>query len=369
MLYNKKILKTVAEQFLVVGTWQDAIPYGHGHINDTYLVKWRVKQTTSHTILQRINHLIFKNPPQLMDNILRISAHLQAKLNNPAGANSNRQALTIIRTRDKQLYHQDAENNYWRMYNFIDDAKTIEVCTCSDQAYEAAKAFGEFQALLTDLPGQRLHETILYFHHTPRRLQALQQAVQSDPHNRGALARAEIDFCLAREELANQLTRLIESGRMPERITHNDTKINNIMIDNCSGQGICVIDLDTVMSGCALYDFGDMVRSMPRTAAEDERDLSKVALNLEFFEALTRGYLETAGAFLTPLELEYLLPAGQVIIFTIGIRFLTDYLLGDVYFKTQRPQHNLERARVQFKMIESIQQQEAVLRAILRKYT
>jgi Ser/Thr protein kinase RdoA (MazF antagonist) len=255
------------------------------------------------------------------------------------------------------------------MYVFVKDARTVDVCTNPDQAYAAAWAFGDFQASLIDLPGPALHETIPYFHHTPRRFAALEEALRRDPENRAGGARREIDFCLAHRPLASAITDLIAAGRLPERVTHNDTKINNVMLDNQSGAGVCVIDLDTVMTGCALYDFGDMVRTMPRTAAEDEQDLAKVAIDLTLFEALTRGYLAAGRPFLTPRELEELPIAGQVITFTIGIRFLTDYLLGDVYFKIHRPGQNLDRARVQFKMVESMEQQLAAMTAIVRKYS
>ncbi|MCG2679429.1 MAG: aminoglycoside phosphotransferase family protein [Kiritimatiellae bacterium] len=369
MLHDKKTLQAVGEQFQISGTWVDAVPYGNGHINDTYLVQWQVNGKPANTIQQRINHVVFKNPPHLMDNIIRVTGHLQGKLNGTPGHNANRETLIVIPTRSNHSYFQDADGNYWRMYVFVQDAITVDVCSNPVQAFEASKAFGNFQAQLADLPGGRLHDTIPYFHHTPRRFQTLEDAIQKDSCNRCAAARKEIDFCLAHRPMASIITNLIENGHMPERITHNDTKINNVMIDNRTGQGVCVIDLDTVMTGCALYDFGDMVRTMPATSEEDERDLNKVTLDIGLFEALTRGYLEGARSFLSSIETEHLVVAGRVITLTIGIRFLTDYLLGDVYFKIHRPDHNLDRARVQFKMIESMEQSETAMNAVVQKYT
>ena len=223
--------------------------------------------------------------------------------------------------------------------------------------------------MLADLPGPRLHDTIPFFHHTPRRFETLEKAIEKDDHNRAASARAEIDFALRHKPLSTVVADLMASGRMPERITHNDTKVNNVMIDDATGRGICVIDLDTVMTGCALFDFGDMVRTMPRQAAEDEQYLDKVFCDPVFFEAMVKGYLESARPFLLPIELEHLVVAGKLITFTIGIRFLADYLMGDVYFKTHRPGHNLDRARVQFKFMESLDQQESKLETFVRRHS
>lgn len=358
----------IGEQFRIEGNWLDACPYGTGHINDTYAAKWVLNGKQKRFIHQRINHTVFSNPPQLMENILRVTSHLQRKLAAEPGSDPLRGSLTVIPTKNGASYYQDEQNNFWRTYVFIEDADTYDVCRDVQQAYQVALAFGRFQTALTDLPGGKLHETIPWFHHTPRRYQTLELAVSDDPMNRCPSAQAAIDFCLAHSSLVSMLTSPIERGEIPERITHNDTKINNVMIDNRTGRGICIIDLDTVMTGCALYDFGDMVRSLARTSAEDERDLSRVFMDIAAFEALVRGYLDGSRSFLTPVEIEYLPLAGVLLTFTIGIRFLTDYLLGDVYFKVHRPGHNLDRARVQFKMLESMEQQQAEMMSIVRKY-
>lgn len=368
MRHDKEWLKAVGEQFCIQGEFVDAQPYGSGHINDTYLSRWLVDGKSVDYIQQRINHKIFKTPPKLMENIVRVTSHLQGKLSARPGSEPEREALTVIPTRDGNSYHRDPEGNYWRTYIFITRAKTFDLCTDIHQAGEAARAIGRFQSELTDLPDGRLHETIPYFHHTPRRFHALEEAVRADSQNRAASARDAIGFCMAHQSMTTAITDLIESGVMPERIAHNDAKFNNVMIEDETGRGVCVIDLDTVMSGCALYDFGDMVRTIAQTAEEDERDLSKVGMDKAVFEALVRGYLEGACSFLTPIEIEHLPIAGNVITFTIGIRFLTDYLMGDVYFKTHRPGHNLDRARVQFKMIQSMEQQQNIMEAIVKKY-
>ncbi len=365
MRHTQEQLRDVCAHFQCPGDWIEGVPYGTGHINDTYRVRWRTDGGGGFTILQRINHAVFKNPPQLMENILRVTRHLQQRLPTPG---ARRETMTVIPSREGRSHYRDDGGHFWRMYVFITNARSVDVCAGPGQAYEAAKAFGRFQADLVNLPGNRLHDTIPFFHHTPRRLAALEDAVRHDPANRAAGVRREIEFCLARRPLAALIAGLVESGRLPERITHNDTKINNVMLDNDTGQGVCVIDLDTVMSGCALYDFGDMARTLPRTVPEDEQDLSKVVCDLAIFDALARGYLESARSFLTPLETEHLALAGRVITFTIGIRFLTDHLLGDVYFKIHRPNHNLERARVQFRMVESMEQQADALDALVRKY-
>jgi aminoglycoside phosphotransferase (APT) family kinase protein len=256
----------------------------------------------------------------------------------------------------------DEKGDFWRAYLFIDRATTYNSVESSDQAFQAAKAFGEFQRMLADLPSPRLHDTIPDFHHTPKRFAVLEKAIADDVAGRAALAQPEIDFALAHKPLASAI---IHAG-LPERVTHNDTKINNVLLDDATGEGTCVIDLDTVMPGLAAYDFGDMVRTATCPTPEDEQDLSKVRMEFPLFEALARGYMSTAAGFLIPEEKESLAIAGKLITFEIGIRFLTDYLSGDTYFKTHRQGHNLDRCRAQFKLLESIEQQEDRIRALLR---
>jgi Ser/Thr protein kinase RdoA (MazF antagonist) len=348
-----------ARAFAIEGELAGAAPYGSGHINDSYRAVFRRNGAQSRYILQRINHRIFKNPVALMENIERVTAHLAAQVS--GHPDSERRVLRLISTRSGGVLHVDPHGDYWRAYLFIDRATTYNSVESADQAFQAAKAFGEFQHMLADLPAPRLHDTIPDFHHTPKRFAALEQAIAADVAERVALAKPEIEFAMERKSLARML---VEAG-LPERVTHNDTKINNVLLDDATGEGTCVIDLDTVMPGLAAYDFGDMVRTATCPAAEDEQDLSKVRMEFPLFEALARGYMSTAGGFLTTAEKESLSVAGKIITFEIGIRFLTDYLSGDTYFKTHRQGHNLERTRAQFRLLESIEQQQEQIRRLL----
>ncbi|HEY1986379.1 MAG TPA: aminoglycoside phosphotransferase family protein [Terracidiphilus sp.] len=340
-----------AKAFQIDGELITAAPCGSGHINDTYCAVFHQNGKPARFVFQRINHNIFKNPVMLMENIERVTAHLGARAADQP--DRLRRVLTLVPTRDGGVLHIDADGYYWRAYHFIEGAKTYDSIQSQDQAFQAAKAFGEFQKLLADLPAPRLHDTIPDFHHTPKRFSALERAIAADVAGRVAAVKGEIEFALARKSLCGVLL----DAALPERVTHNDTKINNVMLDDLTGEGICVIDLDTVMPGLVAYDFGDMVRTAANSGAEDERDLSKVNLQFPFFEALARGYLASAGGFLTKREKQFLAFSGKLITFEIGIRFLTDYLAGDTYFKVHREGHNLDRCRAQFKLLESMEMQ------------
>jgi aminoglycoside phosphotransferase (APT) family kinase protein len=255
----------------------------------------------------------------------------------------------------------DEKGSYWRAYRFIERARTYDAVESAQQAFQAAKAFGQFQKLLAGLPAPRLHDTIPDFHHTPKRFVALEEAIASDVAGRAILAKPEIGFALAHQSIVS----ILLDANLPERVTHNDTKFNNVMLDDATGEGVCVVDLDTVMPGLALYDFGDMVRTTTSPAEEDELDLSRVTMQFPMFEALVRGYLASAGGFLTKAEKQYLAFSGKLITFEIGIRFLTDYLAGDTYFKVHREGHNLDRCRTQFKLVESIERQEERMQRLI----
>jgi len=345
-------IRALARQFQIGGEFLAAAPYGSGHINDTWCVTSRQAGLDVRSILQRINRNIFKDPAALMQNVERVTSHLAAQA--ASGPDASRRALTLIPAHHGRAWHVDAEGNPWRAYRFIEGASSFDAVESAEQAFQAARAFGRFQKLLASLPAPRLHETIPDFHNTPRRFAALEQAIAADAAGRALSAKPEIEFALARRSIAGVL---LEAG-LPERVTHNDTKLNNVLLDNASGEGICVIDLDTVMPGLAPYDFGDMVRTATSPAQEDERDLSKVVMQFPMFEALARGYLSEAGSFLTQAERQLLAFSGKLITFEIGIRFLTDYLAGDIYFKVHRGSHNLDRCRTQFKLVESIELQE-----------
>lgn len=365
----KHDLRAVAKQFAISGKFEDARPHGSGHINDTYAMTFRQNGGPVRYVLQRINHGIFKTPPALMENVERVTAHVRRKLEANGANQIDRRVLTLVSARDGRSWHADADGNHWRCYFFIERATTYDQITTTAQAREGAKAFGLFQRLLADLPPPRLHETIPGFHHSRQRFNALRAAIEADPCNRAAAAKPEIEFCLRREAMVDVLLGLHAHGVLPERVTHNDTKLNNVMLDDATGEGVCVIDLDTVMPGLALYDFGDMCRTACSPTAEDERDLAKVEARMDIFEALVRGYLATAGGFLNATEQEMLPFAARLITFEIGIRFLTDHLLGDRYFKIHRDGHNADRARVQFKLVESFEQSEVAMNGLVRHFT
>jgi len=358
-------LKKISKLFDLPGDFQFGMTYGSGHINDTYAVDFSQGGTDIRYIFQRINQNVFRQPERLMDNVSRVTNHIHDRLEELD--DTSRHTLTIIPSLEGKPYAKDDEGNYWRVYVFVEKALSYDIIESEDQAYCAARAFGQFQADLVDLKGPRLFETIPDFHNTPSRYAALEQAISSDAHGRAASCRAEIDFALARKADASKLIDLMVKGEIPERITHNDTKLSNVLIDNLTGEGICVIDLDTVMPGLVHYDFGDLMRSSTSPAAEDETDLSKVHMQFSMFEALLRGYLSSAGAFLSPLERELLPFGGKLITLETGVRFLTDYLSGDVYFKTHRVGHNLERCRAQFKLVESIEDQYDRMMELLKK--
>ena len=343
----------VVREFAVSGNVTSALPYGTGHINDTYLVRC----TGGSYILQRINTNIFRQPELLMENFRRVTAHIAAKIEaeKRRGSTRRKETLHLVPARgDGAPFFRDAEGGFWRCYVFVDRAITYDIIETAAQAKMGAAAFGEFQNDLADLPG-RLNETIPDFHNTPKRLAALKQAMREDKTGRLKEVAREADFMLAHEEECSKLLKLHAEGVIVERVTHNDTKLNNVLIDENGGGGICVIDLDTTMPGLPHYDFGDMLRTGTSPAAEDERDLSKVGMRFEMFEALLRGYLSTAGKFLNQEEKELLPFSGILLTLETGIRFLTDYLEGDVYFKTHRPGHNLDRCRTQIKLVQSME--------------
>jgi len=352
-------IEAVARQFQMGGELVSAAPYGAGHINDTYCVTLHDKGLPGRYILQRINHSVFQNPIAVMENIQRVTSHLAAKvLFEPE---RDRLVLSLVPARDGPTWHVDSDGNYWRAYRFIEEAHSYDAIETDEQAFEGAKAIGRFQQLLVDLPAPRLHETIKNFHNTPMRFKALEDAIATDLAGRVREAGPEIEFGLSRKAIGS----ILLEANLPERITHNDTKFNNVLIDDATGQGICVIDLDTVMPGLALHDFGDLVRTATSAAQEDERDLSKVTMQLSMFEALVRGYLSSAGGFLTKEEKQYLVFSGKLMTFEQGIRFLTDFLSGDAYYKVHRKEQNLDRCRTQFKLMDSIERQEAEMSRIV----
>lgn len=354
----------VAAAFVCPGVYRGGVPYGSGHINDTFRTVYEVGGRDVRYIHQRINDHVFKNVPALMENIGRVTRHQRSKYEGAGERDLDRRVLSLIPTTGGSDFFQDSDGGYWRTYRYIEQSRSVDAVEHTGQAFEAARAFGEFQSQLADLP-VRLHETIPGFHHTRFRFESLAAAVSADPLNRAAGARAEIEFAMAREELVDVVTGLMACGDLPVRVTHNDTKLNNVLFDRSTGRGLCVIDLDTVMPGSVLYDFGDMVRSITSPVAEDEPDVSLVKMNINCFEALVQGYLETASGFLTQREKELLPFSGKLICFEIGLRFLADYLVGDTYFKTQREGQNLDRCRRQFALLRSVEEQMDAMQTIV----
>jgi hypothetical protein len=359
-------LFAVARAFELPGRAESFERHGSGHINDTWAVALG-ESPVRRVLLQRINTEIFRDPGGLMANVARVTRHLSEKLADRPDA--GRRTLSLIPTRDGADFFRDADGGVWRVYRFIEGAASRDVLTSEREACEAARAFGTFQRLLADLPPPRLVETIPHFHDTPRRLDRFRDVVADDPVNRAAGAAAEIAFVLSREALAGSLASPLAAGILRERVTHNDTKVNNVLLDDATGEGICVIDLDTVMPGLLLHDFGDMVRTATNPVAEDELDLSKVVASEPMFEALVRGYLPTIGDALSAFERGRLVEAGRLLTFEVGMRFLTDHLEGDVYFRIRRPGQNLDRARTQFALVASLEEHEEKLERLVERFT
>ena len=355
-------LGSLVRAFAIEGAYVGARVFGGGHIHDTYRVRVNERGAHQELLLQRINTHVFPHVAELMENVSRVSAHLAACVAGEPDA--ERRALRLVETKAGEFLHRDEEENCWRMFPFIERAHAPERAETPEQAFRMARAFGEFQRQLSALPGPRLHDTIPGFHDTPRRFAALQQAIAEDAVGRAAEATAEIDYALTREALAG----LIANAHLPERVAHHDAKPNNVLMDEATGEALCVIDLDTTMPGLAVYDFGDMVRAATSPAAEDERDLSRVEMQMELFAALARGYLSTAGDFLTRAEKTHLVTAGKVITFENGLRFLADHLAGDTYYKVHRAGQNLDRCRTQFKLVESIERQEEQMMRVVEKW-
>ena len=332
--------------------------YGCGHINETYLVH---TEDNTRYILQKINQQIFQDVAGLMENIASVTAFLSRQTNDP------RRVLTLIPTLDGGVCHRDANGDYWRMYAFVENSICLQQPETPADFYESAIAFGDFQQRLKDFPAHTLHAVIPNFHNTPDRYRIFRETLANDPCGRAKDVPEEIAFVLAREKEAGTLVELLSEGKLPLRVTHNDTKLNNVMLDAATRTALCVIDLDTVMPGLSLYDFGDSIRFGAASAAEDERDLSKMELRLDLFEIYTKGFL-TACPDLTPTERENLPMGAKLMTLECGLRFLTDYLDGDRYFATHRPGHNLDRARTQFKLVADMERKWAQMHTIVQQF-
>lgn len=363
MRYNQSDLINIVSNFEIKEGVAAVEDFGMGHINDTYIIKSASDNQPGY-LLQRINHMIFKDVPALMNNILLVTDHLKAKLKSVPGANPETEVLTPVVTKNNLHYFLDSEGKYWRMYRYIQNTKSIDIIETPEQAFEGGKAFGKFQILLSDLDINLLHETIPAFHDIGLRLAHFNTALEADVLDRKKQVAAEIAFIQQRVARMFAILNLAREEGLPIRITHNDTKFNNILLDK-DNHAQCVIDLDTVMPGHVAYDFGDAVRSIINTVAEDEPDLSKIGLNIPLFEAFALGYLIESVEWLTEVEIKSLCLSVQLFPYMQGVRFLTDYLQGDTYYKTQFPNHNLQRARAQFKLLMKIEEQYETIEDII----
>jgi Ser/Thr protein kinase RdoA (MazF antagonist) len=351
----------IAREFQWEGQLAGAVPIGSGHIHDSFRITIESAQGSSEFVLQRINTRVFTRPAELMDNAVRITSHLSCAIDSESDA--ARRALRLVPARNGTFAHVDENGSWWRMFVFIPGACAHDAVTPA-QAWQVAHAIGQFQLQMATMNGPRLHDTIPGFHDTPQRFKALENAIAADVAGRRKSVLTDIDFALQRREVSS----LLQQAALPERIVHNDAKSTNVLLDDCTGDAVCVIDLDTVMPGLSVHDFGDMVRSMTSPAPEDEQDLSRVHMQFDYYHALLEGYVTAAAPLLTPDEIRMLPDAGKLITYENGLRFLADYLSGDVYYKTNYPEQNLRRCRTQFALVRSIEEQEHRMREALRRF-
>lgn len=357
--------RQIVRQFDVAGEAASITPLRGGHIHESYVARIEAASGSRRFVLQRINTSVFADVEVLMNNVARVTDHLRRKLQDLNTPDLDRRMLSFVPTQAGLLTHRAPDGSCWRMMRFIERSTAIEFPRSPADAECAGRAFGAFHDLLADLPPPALHETIPHFHDTPRRVSAMEQAIAVDSQNRAHAARAEIEFALSRRSLADDLIEPLRRGELPRRVVHNDAKLSNVLLDTASGEPLCVVDLDTVMPGTVLFDFGDMMRTMLCPAAEDEHDLSKARVDLELFAGLARGYLAATRNLLTPAERGLLVTAGLVITYEQGIRFLTDYLRGDQYYQTTRPGQNLDRCCMQFALLTQLEQHRADLESVV----
>jgi len=356
-------------KFQVKGELTYCERYGEGHINETYLVKLLSEGVETYYILQKINNKIFTNVEGLMKNIERVTEFNREKIK-AKGGNPDREALSLIYTIDgKSYYYDEASKGYFRVYKFITDAVSYQVVEKPEHFYQSAVAFGDFANLLSEFDASDLYEVIPNFHNTEKRFADFTRALNEDKLGRASAVKEEIEFVLSRKDYCGRIVELLKSGKMPTKVTHNDTKLNNVMLDSKTGEYVAVIDLDTIMPGSICYDFGDSIRFGCNPAAEDEKDLSKVNFDIELFEAYTKGYLSAVGSGATEIEKDNLAFGAILMTYECGMRFLADYLEGDVYFRTHREGQNLDRARTQFKLVKDMEGLLSKMENIVKKYS
>jgi len=345
-----------------------AMRYGCGHINDTFCVHTQpVDDCCDCFILQRMSAAAFKHPDQLMANIVGVTDYLGEKITQ-AGGDRSREAMEVIRTRKGEDYYTDSQGGAWRVFPFVDNTYCYQTAETPELFAASGRAFGKFQRMLNGYPAETLYETIPHFHDTEDRLAKLKAAVEADTMGRVKDCGPEIDFVMARQADCSVALQALRDGVLPLRVTHNDTKLNNVLIDKATGEGLCVIDLDTTMPGLSINDFGDSIRFGANHCAEDEKDLSKMYIDLDLFAAYTEAFLEGAGGSLTDAEIAYLPWGAKLMTLECGIRFLTDYLVGDTYFRIHREGQNLDRCRTQFKLVADMEAHWDEMNAIVAKY-
>lgn len=367
MEIKREELDEALAAFALAGEVTGCERYGSGHINDTYKVECMSAEGGQRYILQRMNHEIFKNPAGLMKNVAGVTGFLREKIV-ANGGDPNRETLNLVQTKDGAYYYQSSHGNYWRVYLFIEGATCYDVVKDPEDFYQSGKAFGHFQRLLADYPAKELTETIPHFHDTPSRFVTFEQAVKEDICGRAAGVQSEIQFILDREADMHAAMDMLAAGELPLRVTHNDTKLNNIMIDDATKEALCIIDLDTIMAGLSIFDFGDSIRFGANLAEEDEKDYGKAKLSLPLFEIYTKGFLEGCAGSLTEAEKRMLPMGAKLMTLECGMRFLTDYLQGDVYFHTARPEHNLDRTRTQLGLVADMEAKWDEMTKIVAKY-
>ena len=357
-------VENIVAAFEVEGKVVEYVPFGNGHINETKLV---TMDNGVQYVLQRINKNVFKRPDLLMENYVGVTKFIRKKIEE-MGGDPLREVLNAIPAKDGKPFIIDEEGQYWRLLVYVTESMSYDKVERPEQFYDSAVSFGDFQYMLRDYPAETLHETIVNFHNTPDRFRQLTEAIANDAKGRLAEVAAEVEFAKAREEFAGTLERARREGKLPLRVTHNDTKLNNILFDSNTGKALCVVDLDTIMPGYSVNDFGDSIRFGATTALEDETDLSKVNFDISLYELYVKGFIEGAKGGLTEGELE-MLPIGAIMMtFECGMRFLADYLNGDTYFRIHRPSHNLDRCRNQFKLVADMEAQLDQMKAIVKKY-
>jgi aminoglycoside phosphotransferase (APT) family kinase protein len=357
--------RAVAEAFAIPGRWLGSEPLRTGWINETLVASFDEGGRRTRYVQQRINRAVFREPERVMENVARVTAHVLAALEREGAPERERRALQLVPTPEGAPSWRDAEGETWRTWRYVEGASSRDVVRSPAEAAAAAEAFARFQAQVADLPGPRLHETIPGFQDARARFEQLLAAVRADAAGRLAECRAEVGFVLAREPMVDRLNDLRAAGAIPERVTHGDTKINNVLLDDATGEALCVIDLDTVMPGFAVYDFGDLVRTAATRAPEDERDLTRARVDLELFAAIAAGWLRGAAGLLVAAERAELVFAACLLPLVIGMRFLADHLAGDRYFRCDRPGHNLDRARVQLALAADFERRADELATIV----